>query len=114
MRLPKSISPCPIKAAVAEVRFESDVPAEAIFGIAYQKLKTKLPDVRPLGMVGVPSPVGDGTAILTFHQNYQLQNETSVAFVGPGMISVGMRGGVSAMAAACRPDQGDHGSFQPD
>ena len=48
MKLPVTISPCPIVEAVAEVRFETLVPEDAIFGLVYQTLKTDFPKVETL------------------------------------------------------------------
>ena len=35
IRLPEKINPCPILEAIVEIRFDSKVPHEAIFGIIY-------------------------------------------------------------------------------
>jgi hypothetical protein len=42
MKLPVSISPCPIVESVTEVRFETTVPEDAVFGLVYQALKADL------------------------------------------------------------------------
>jgi len=39
--LPKSIETCPIIEAIFEIRFESTVPGDAIFGIIYNEFKTE-------------------------------------------------------------------------
>lgn len=41
MRIPKKIDPCPILEAVLEIRFLTDVPQEAIFGLIYQKIQSE-------------------------------------------------------------------------
>jgi uncharacterized protein (TIGR04255 family) len=90
--MPKSISPCPIREAVAEVRFESNVPPEAVFGIVYQALKSDFPKSEALPIVALPTPIRDAVKDLAFQPHYRLQSETSVVLVGPKVIAVGMRG----------------------
>ncbi|MBI2926620.1 MAG: TIGR04255 family protein [Verrucomicrobia bacterium] len=92
MKLPKSISPCPIREAVAEVRFESNVPADAVFGIVYQALKNEFPKVDELPIVALPTRIRNTDKDLVFQPHYRLLNESSVVLVGPRAIAVGMRG----------------------
>lgn len=92
MKLPKSISPCPIREAVAEVRFDSNVPTDAVFGIAYQALKASFPKADPLPILSLPANIRNTDKDLAFQPYYQLFNETTTVLVGPKVISVGMRG----------------------
>jgi uncharacterized protein (TIGR04255 family) len=92
MKLPTSISPCPIREAVAEVRFESNVPADAVFGIVYQALKKDFPKVEELPIVAFPTRIRNADKDLAFQPHYRLLNETSVVLSGPKTIAVGMRG----------------------
>jgi uncharacterized protein (TIGR04255 family) len=92
MKLPKTISPCPIKEAVAEVRFESNVPPDAVFGITYQALKKNFTKVQHLPIVALPPNVRNASKDLAFQPHYRLLSENLVVLVGPKVISVGMRG----------------------
>ena len=92
MRLPKFISPCPIREAIAEVRFESNVPADAVFGIVYQALKKDFPKSEALPIVALPTPIRDATTDFVFQPHYRLLSDNSVVLVGPKVIAVGMRG----------------------
>jgi uncharacterized protein (TIGR04255 family) len=92
MKLPKSISPCPIKEAVAEIRFDSNVPADAVFGIVYQALKKDFSEAKPLSILNLPAEIRVADKDLAFQPHYRLQNDASVVLVGPKVISVGMRG----------------------
>ena len=92
MKLPKSITPCPIKEAIAEVRFESNVPADAVFGIVYQALKKDFPHSEPLPIVALPTSIRDAAKDLIFQPHYRLLSEDYVVLTGPRVIAVGMRG----------------------
>ena len=92
MKLPKSISPCPIKEAVAEVRFESNVPPDAVFGIAYQALKSDFAKAEPLPVLALPANFRNADKDLTFQPHYRLVGQTCGVLVGPKVISVGVRG----------------------
>ncbi len=102
MKLPKSISPCPIREAVAEARFESNVPSDAVFGILYQALKKDFPKVEELPMAALPPQIRNADKDLAFQPHYRLTSENSTVLVGPKVIAVGMRGeypGWTALAA---------------
>jgi uncharacterized protein (TIGR04255 family) len=90
MKLPKSISPCPIKEAVAEIRFDSNVPADAVFGIVYQALKKDFSEAKPLPILNLPAEIRVASTDLAFQPYYRLTNDASVVLVGPKVISVGM------------------------
>jgi uncharacterized protein (TIGR04255 family) len=93
MKLPKSISPCPIRDAVCAVQFESQIPADAVFGIVYQSLREDFPQAGPLPILTLPPEVRAASRELTFQPCYRLSNATFNVLVGPQFISVGMRGG---------------------
>lgn len=92
MKWPSSIAPCPIREAVAEVRFESNVPADAVFGIVYQTLKKDYPKVEELPIAALPSQMRNADKDLWFQPHYRLISSTSTVLVGPKTIAVGMHG----------------------
>lgn len=102
MKLPKSISPCPIKESVSEVRFEPNVPEDAVFGIVYQALKTEFPEAKPLPILSLPVEFRTGDKDLMFQPYYRLENTDSRVLLGPRTISVGMRGEYSGWAIHSR------------
>ena len=105
MKLPKSISPCPIRDAVCGVQFESGVPADAVFGIVYQALKKDFPKAAPLPILSLPVEIRNADKDLAFQPHYRLLSEALTVLVGPKVISVGMRGeypGWSALSQRIR------------
>jgi uncharacterized protein (TIGR04255 family) len=92
VRLPSSISPCPIKESVSEIRFKANVPDDAVFGIVYQVLKHNFSNVQQLPIMDLPSEFRTGDRSLQFQAYFRLENENQVALIGPRMIAVGMRG----------------------
>jgi uncharacterized protein (TIGR04255 family) len=57
IQLPKKISPCPITEAIVELRFESDIPNDAVFGIVYQDFKTDYPVLEDLPILQLPESI---------------------------------------------------------
>jgi len=102
MKLPKTISPCPIQEAVAEVQFESSLPADAVFGVAYQALKESFPNSEPLPILSLPADLRNSAKDLKFQPHYRLLNETTTVLVGPRVISVGTRREYPGWAAHSR------------
>ena len=99
MKLPKSISPCPIREAVAEVRFEANVPPDAVFGIVYQALKMDFPKAEELPILALPSQIRNANKDLAFHPHYRLASEHSTVLLGSKAIAVGTRGEYPGWAA---------------
>lgn len=92
MRLPKSISPCPIRESVAEVRFQANVPPDAVFGIVYQALKRDFAKVEPMPILALPTEMRNADKDFTFLPHYRLVSDAAVILLGPKVIAVGMRG----------------------
>lgn len=92
MKFPKLISPCPIREAVAEVRFTPSVPPDAVFGIVYQTLKSQYGDAKALPILSLPSDLRNSDKDLAYQPHYALQNDTTTLLIGPRTIAVGMRG----------------------
>jgi uncharacterized protein (TIGR04255 family) len=111
MKPPKSISPCPIREAVAEVRFEPNVPADAVFGIVYQALKREFPKANPLPILALPTNFRNTDKDLAFQPHYRLENETAVVLIGPKVIVVGMRGDYPGWAAHSQRIKGTLSEF---
>jgi uncharacterized protein (TIGR04255 family) len=92
MRLPKSISPCPIKDAIVEMRFETKVPADAVLGLVYGDLAKQFGEPKPLPVLELPPEIRAGQKNLTSAPHYRFSNGKTVVNLGPKVAAVGMVG----------------------
>jgi uncharacterized protein (TIGR04255 family) len=88
MKIPKKIDPCPIIESIVEIRFDSDLPADAVFGIAYTALKNEYPKVEKLPILQVPEIIRSKEQQFWFKPHYQLSNENFLFQIGPKVFSV--------------------------
>jgi uncharacterized protein (TIGR04255 family) len=88
-KLPQKISPCPIKEAIVEVRFESEIPSDAVFGIFYSEFKADYPTVDELPILQLPEFVRKQDKTLQHKPHYKLSNNDGFLFqVGPRVVSL--------------------------
>lgn len=88
MTLPKQISPCPINQAVVEIRFNSSLPPDAIFGVVFNKLKDSYKVADRLPILQLPEAVRNEDSNLLFQPHYKLMKDFYVLQVGPKVISL--------------------------
>ena len=88
MELPKKIDPCPIVEAVVEIRFESNFPKEAVFGILYNVIKTKFQAVEELPILQLPGNILANDPKLTFKPHYRLKKDNFILQIGPRVVSL--------------------------
>jgi len=88
MKLPKRITPCPIEEAIIELRFDSAIPHDAIFGIIYQQFKDKFPRLENLQMVQIPEPIRSSDPLLAYKPYYKISNDVFSFNIGPKVISL--------------------------
>lgn len=88
MKLPKKITPCPIVEAIIEIRFESDLPGDAVFGIAYNAFKNEYSSVKKLPISQIPETIRSKDANLIFSPHYSLQKENFSLQIGPKVFSL--------------------------
>jgi len=90
MRLPRTIKPCPILEAIVEVRFEPDIPEEAVFGIVYQSFKKDYNHVQVenLPILQVPEAVLRKDPNLKYKPHYRLQRNGLILGLGPRVWSL--------------------------
>lgn len=89
MTLPKSISPCPIIEAVFEVRFSSELPRNAVFGIVYNSLKSKFrSNPITLPILQIPENVRENDPNLKFKPHYKLEKENLIVQIGPDVLTI--------------------------
>lgn len=85
MRLPKEISPCPIAQAIVELRFVSspEVPADAIFGLAFGSLSKKYPSVTNLPILQLPEQMREADPNLRYQAHHRFTRENLSISLGP-------------------------------
>jgi uncharacterized protein (TIGR04255 family) len=99
MNLPLSISPCPIVEAIAEVRFETSVPEDAIFGLVYQTLKEDFPKVETLPIASLPAELRKSDQNLALQPLHRLEGKDLRVLVGTHSVAVGVREGYPGWVA---------------
>jgi uncharacterized protein (TIGR04255 family) len=92
VKLPIKISPCPLVETVAEIRFEPEVPGQAVFGLAYQSLRKSFPQVVTLPTASLPEPAVEQNPALKYQPHYRLDAERFSVMIGPRTIAVATRG----------------------
>ncbi len=88
MTLPKQINPSPINQAVVEIRFNSSLPSDAVFGVVYNKLKDSYKSAEQLPILQIPEAVRNNDPNLIYQPHYKLLKEHYAFQVGPKVISL--------------------------
>lgn len=88
MILPKRIEKCPIVDTVVEIRFTSNVYADAIFGLVYSTLKDSFSRVEKLPILQLPEQIRQNDPGLKFKPHYKLSNGQYSLQVGPDVLTV--------------------------
>jgi uncharacterized protein (TIGR04255 family) len=92
MKLPKSISPCPIVEAVFESRFQTDAPEEAVVGMVYQALREEFPKMSALPLASLPQQMRKADRELTYQPLHRLEGERMVLLIGPRNFAIASKG----------------------
>ncbi|MBK8911390.1 MAG: TIGR04255 family protein [Chlorobi bacterium] len=90
-RLPKRISPCPIQEAVIELRFQTDMPADAVFGAIYQTVRDSYPQLKRLPLANIPEELRKEMQV-QYEPLYHLVNPNFLCLIGPQVLSVEAQG----------------------
>lgn len=88
MTLPKKINPCPIVEAIIEIRFDTVIVPDAIFGVIYNSLKGSYPHTEKLGILQLPEAVRSSDPELIFKPHYKLWNDNFIFQIGPNVVSI--------------------------
>ncbi|HFS67155.1 MAG TPA: TIGR04255 family protein [Flavobacteriia bacterium] len=88
LKIPKRITPDPILESVVELRFNTTLPSEAIFGLLYNKLKTDFPKYEKLPILQLPEAVRTQDKALEFTPHYKFLNGNFQINVGAKVISI--------------------------
>lgn len=87
--LPRKIHPCPIKEAVFELRFDSSIPDDAIFGVVFNQFKSEFNNTAtPLPILEIPSQIRNQDPNLMFSPHYKMESDLFIMQVGPKVISL--------------------------
>lgn len=88
MTIPKKISPCPISEAIVEIRFESDIPSDAVFGVIYSEFKSEYETLEKLPILQLPEIVRTRDPNLKFQPHYKLIKDDFLLQIGPNVLSI--------------------------
>jgi uncharacterized protein (TIGR04255 family) len=87
MRLPKVIERCAISEAVTEIRFETNLPGEAVFGVVYNALKERYGALEKLPILQIPEVMRASDPNLQYLPGYKLSMDNFRVQIGPKVLS---------------------------
>ena len=88
IKIPKKITPCPISEAIFEIRFDSVLPGDAIFGIFYKEFKDEYKEFIKLPILQFPEVVRSRDPNLIHSPHYKLQRDNFLLQIGPKVFSL--------------------------
>jgi len=90
MALPTKLDPCPIYEALVEIRFQSNLFPDAIFGSIYNSLKKDFPTAKKLPIAQIPDEIRKTNPDLRYKPHYQLlgKDEFLIIQVGPDVLTI--------------------------
>lgn len=89
MKLPIFIEKCPIVDALIEIRFESEVNTNAVFGLIYGAIIQNYPgSVVNLPIMQLPEAVREKDPALKFKPLYRINNKNIIIQIGPDVICI--------------------------
>ena len=86
-KLPVKISPCPIIEATVELKFSSDLPKGAVFGVLYNSLKDRFGNVEQLPISMLPIEAIENDPNLKYKAQYKLTDGTFNAQIGHNVVT---------------------------
>ena len=87
-KLPLTINPCPIIEAIFEIRFDSSLPGDAIFGVVYNQFKDEFQAVEQLPVLQLPAAIRAQDPNLKFTPHYKIKKDNFVIQIGPNVFSL--------------------------
>lgn len=88
MKIPRKINPCPIIEAIVEIRFEANIPPDAVFGMIYNEFKTEYPKLEKLPILQLPEALRTNDPNLKYQPYYKLINQNYLMQIGPHVLSI--------------------------
>jgi uncharacterized protein (TIGR04255 family) len=82
-----------------EIWFETDVPEEAIYGLAYQRLTKDFPTSSVLPAASIPAEARNMNPALLHLPHFRFERKDLAVLVGPKNVAIGMLGGYPKWAA---------------
>jgi len=87
VKIPKKITPCPIVESIVEIRFDSKIPDEAVFGVLYSGFQDEYKKYDKLPILQLPDAIRSSDPNLRYKAHYRLKNENYVILIGPKVFS---------------------------
>jgi len=88
MKRPTKITPDPIIDAVVELRFENNVPSDAVLGMLFGVIRDDFPKFVKLPIADIPEEIRKKDNNLKYAPNYQSVSSPFLLNVGPNVISI--------------------------
>ncbi len=88
MDIPTKITPCPITEALVELRFDSSLPDDAVFGVIYNEFRTEFSEVEKLPILQVPEVIRSKDQNLKYKPYYRLVKGDYIIQIGPKVFSL--------------------------
>jgi uncharacterized protein (TIGR04255 family) len=86
--IPKKITPCPILESVVEIRFETLLPSDAVFGVLYSLLSNQYKTFEKLPILQIPEILRSQDPNLKYQPAYKLIDENFWVQIGSNVISI--------------------------
>lgn len=87
-KLPKIIEPCPILEATFELRFDTNIVPDAVFGIVYEKFKSDYKNYEKLPIININQETIKKNPELKYLPRYRLSNDLFIIQLGANILSV--------------------------
>jgi len=87
--LPKNIDNCPLVDSLVEIRFNSNINQNAIFGIIYNSLMSDFKKVENLPILQIPEAIRKSDPNLKNKPLYRISNEKYVIQIGIDVLTIG-------------------------
>ena len=87
--LPKEIDPCPIKESVFEIRYATNYPSDAVFGVIFSAIKDIFPETNSKSMpaLQIPEAIRSKDPNLKYQPLHTLEKGNLNLRIGPRVIS---------------------------
>lgn len=87
-KIPISIEKCPIFEAIFEIRFEPNIPGDAVFGLVYSAFKDEFTKTVPLPILQLPEQLRSTDTNLKFLPHYRMDKENFIIQIGPNVFNL--------------------------
>lgn len=91
MQYPKKIDSVPIVEAIIELRFEKDIPDDAVFGLFYKELKSDYNKFQELPIKQIPKIFISGDIKFKYQPHFKLFSGNYIIQIGPNIFAVAVK-----------------------